>query len=213
MNKKHYSQQVLRRLEKLHNDKPATGLKEWKTPWQYLFSVILSAQANDDQVNKVTKPLFKKLPTLESFLAIDQLELEQLIKQIGFYRVKAKYLKRTTELLLTKFNGKVPRAMTVLLQFPGVGRKTASVVQGVLWGRSEGIAVDTHVARMSKRLGFTKERSQEKIEKALMRLFPKSQYHRINPALFWHGRTVCTARKPQCEKCVLNDICPSAFNT
>jgi len=198
-------------LNKKYKDYPSTGLKNWKSDWQFLFSVILSARSNDDQVNSITKGLFKNYPALESFANADLTKLSKDIHSIGFFNSKSKYLKNAAKIILTEYKGKTPKNLEELIKLPGVGRKTANVYQGVIFGKSEGIAVDTHVARMSQRLNLTKEKTAEKIEQDLMKIFPKSCYHRINPILFWHGRTICLARKPKCNECELNQFCPSAF--
>lgn len=211
MTKQQRAKLVLKRLDKKYAKSPQTGLKNWKEPWQFLFCVILSAQANDDQINKVTKRLFRKLKTLENFAKADISKLEKYIKSAGFYRVKAKYLKNSARKILKEFNGKVPKKLKYLITLSGAARKTANVYQQVIFKRSEGIAVDTHVSRMATRLALSSQNAADKIERDLMKLFPKSKYHRINPILFWHGRTICTARKPQCKRCELNDFCPSAF--
>lgn len=208
-----FADEVFKRLAKNYQTRPKTGLNEWKEDWQLLFSVILSAQSNDDQVNKVTKKLFTTYPSLHDFVRISQADLENAIRQIGFFRNKAKFLRKTAALLAEKFEGTVPYQMNQLLEFPGVGRKTAAVVQGVLFEKSEGIAVDTHVARTSNRLGLTQYTSSrpEKVENDLKKIIPKGKYHTVNHYLFWHGREICTARKPKCDICILCDICPSAF--
>jgi endonuclease-3 len=211
MNRQQRSKLVLKRLDKKYAKYPQTGLINWKEPWQFLFCVILSAQANDDQINKVTKRLFRKFKSLEDFASADLRTLEKYVKQAGFFRVKANYLKQSAQRILINFQGKVPRKLEKLTKLPGVGRKSANCYQQVIFQKSEGIAVDTHVSRMSRRLDLSRQKTADKIEKDLMRLFPKSKYHRINPILFWHGRMICTARKPQCDKCELNDFCPSAF--
>jgi endonuclease-3 len=211
MNRQQRAKIVLKRLDKKYSNYPQTGLKNWKEPWQFLFSIILSARAKDDQINKVTKKLFKKFKKLQGFAFANQKDIEKYIKQAGFFKVKAKYLKRSAIKILHNFKGKVPKKLEELTKLPGVGRKTANVYQQVMFNKSEGIAVDTHVARMSRRLDLTRQKASDKIEKDLMKLFPKNKYHRINPILFWHGRTICLSRKPQCEKCDLNDFCPSSF--
>jgi endonuclease-3 len=211
MTRKERANLVLKRLDKKYKNYPPTGLKNWKKPWQFLFCVILSAQATDDQINKLSSGLFKKFPKLANFADAPIKKIESAIKSAGFYRMKAKSLQNSARLLLTDFKGKIPNRLDLLIKLPGVGRKTANVYQGVMHGKSEGIAVDTHVSRMSNRLDLSRRKSADNIEEDLMKLFPKSKYHRINPILFWHGRTVCISRKPQCDKCELNDFCPSAF--
>jgi len=206
---KERSLKVLKRLGKKYKSYPPTGLTSWKTPWQYLFCVILSAQANDNQVNKVTRLLFKTFKNLDDFEHAHEEDIQNVIKSIGFFRSKARYLKHSSTILINKYKGKVPSSLYDLTTLPGVGRKTANVFQGVIFGKSEGIAVDTHVSRMSMRLGFTKKKIADQIEQDLMKLFDRENYHKINPILFWHGRTICLARKPACSNCNLIDICPS----
>lgn len=211
MTKQQRAKQVLKILGKKYDKYPQTGLKGWKKPWQLLFSIILSAQATDEQINKLTVNLFKKFQTLQDFANAEPKVIEKYIKSAGFFRVKAKYLKNSAIKLLDEFNGKVPKRLKDLVTLAGVARKTANVYQQVIYKKSEGIAVDTHVSRMSRRLDLSRQKTANGIEEDLLRLFPKSKYHRINPILFWHGRTICLARKPQCEKCKLNNFCPNAF--
>ena len=207
MTKKELANLVIRRL--YDPKRPLTGLKHWKEPWQFLFCVILSAQSNDNQINKVSPTLFLKFPTLQSFVDATIKELEKNLKTIGLFRSKARYLHGSAAKLLNKHNGNVPSTLDKLLELPGVGRKTANVYQGVILKKSEGVAVDTHVSRTSRRLGLTKQIKVEKLEKDLMRLLPKTKYHLVNAVLFWHGREVCLARGPKCTGCKLSDICPS----
>ncbi len=209
MNKNQRASKVFKILNKKYSDYPLTGLKNWYSPWQFLFCVILSARANDDQINKVTKKLFDKFKNLDDFANADIGKISKYIKSTGFYKVKSKYLKNCANKLISDFNKRTPKKLNDLITLPGVGRKTANVYQGVILGKSEGIAVDTHVARMSRRLKFTNNKSAEKIEEDLMKLFPKSKYHLINPIFFWHGRNICISRTPKCNSCELNKLCPS----
>jgi endonuclease-3 len=211
MTKQQRAKLTLKRLDKKYVKYPATGIKNWNNNWQLLFCIIMSARTTDDQVSKVAKTLFKKYKTLEEFANASQEEIAREIKSIGFYNSKSGYLKKSAQMILTKFRGEVPKKIKDIIKLPGAARKTANVYQQVMFKQSEGIAVDTHVARMSKRLGLTSQKTAEKIEKDLMKLFPKSKYHRINPILFWHGRTICQAKKPKCDECELSDFCPSAF--
>ncbi|MFC1780142.1 endonuclease III domain-containing protein [Patescibacteria group bacterium] len=213
MTKQQRANLTLKRLNRKYAKYPQTGLVGWKKPWQLLFCIIMSAQTTDDQVNKVAKTLFKKFKSLEDFANTTITSIGKAIKSTGFYNSKSKYLQNSARMILTEFKSKTPKTINYLIKLPGVARKTANVYQQVMYNKSEGIAVDTHVGRMSQRLELTKEKSAVKIEKDLMKLFPKSKYHRINPVLFWHGRTICLAKKPQCEKCELNDFCPSAFKS
>ena len=175
-------------------------------------ATILSAQCTDKRVNIVTKSLFKKYKTAEDYANADLAELEQDIRSTGFYRNKAKNIKMSGRMLVEKFNSQVPRTMSELIELPGVARKTANIVLSNAYGIIEGIAVDTHVRRLSKRLGLTENKNPNKIEADLMLIVPKSHWKRITNLLIFHGRNVCMARKPKCNICSLNKICPSAFN-
>jgi len=196
----------------LEKDYPAakTALNYTK-PLEMLIATILSAQCTDKRVNIVTKSLFKKYRTAEDYANADSSELEQDIRSTGFYRNKAKNIKNTGRLLVEKFDSHVPRTMEELLELPGVARKTANIVLSNAYGIVEGVAVDTHVRRLSQRLGLTKNKYPNKIEADLMRNIPKSQWKLIADLLIFHGRNVCTARKPKCSSCSLNQVCPSSF--
>ena len=176
---------------------------------ELLVSVMLSAQTTDVNVNRVTSTLFQKYHRPEDYLAVPQEELERDIFATGFYRQKAKALRGTMHMLLEEFDGEVPRTLHELVRLPGVARKTANVVSSEL-GNPRGIVVDTHVRRLSQRLGFTKEDDPVKIERSLMKLVPRDDWARFPHLLIWHGRRVCDARKPRCEDCVVNDLCPSS---
>ncbi len=203
---------VLKIIELLEKDYPAakTALHYTK-PLEMLIATILSAQCTDKRVNIVTKSLFKKYRTAEDYANADSSELEQDIRSTGFYRNKAKNIKNTGRLLVEKYDSQVPRTMEELLELPGVARKTANIVLSNAYGIIEGVAVDTHVRRLAQRLGLTKNKYPNKIEADLMRNVPKSQWKRIADLLIFHGRNVCTARKPKCSSCSLNQVCPSAF--
>ena len=170
---------------------------------------MLSAQTTDVNVNKVTPALFAKYPRPEDYLAVPPEELERDIYATGFFRQKTKSLRGTMKMLVEDFDGDVPRTVDELVRLPGVARKTANVVAAEL-GNPEGIVVDTHVRRLSQRLGFTKEEDPVKIERDLMRLVPRDDWGRFPHLLIWHGRRVCIARRPVCEDCVINDLCPSS---
>lgn len=176
---------------------------------ELLFSVMLSAQTTDVNVNRVTDQLFEKYRRLENYLAVPQEELERDIYATGFYRQKAKSLRGTARMLLEEFEGRVPRTIEELLRLPGVARKTANVVAAEL-GHPQGVVVDTHVRRLSQRLGLTREEEPLKIERDLMKLVPRADWGRFPHLLIWHGRRVCVARRPLCELCVVNDLCPSS---
>ncbi|HEY8201599.1 MAG TPA: endonuclease III [Actinomycetota bacterium] len=177
---------------------------------EMLFATMLSAQTTDAMVNKVTEKLFVKYPTLEDYASADRAELEQDVKPTGFYRMKAKHVQETAQRLLEDFGGKVPETLALLTTLPGVARKTANVVLGNAFGKVEGIAVDTHVRRLARRLGLTTHDEPDKIEQDLMRLVPKSKWFHLTYLLIEHGRKVCKAPTPRCEDCVLADLCPSS---
>jgi endonuclease-3 len=180
-------------------------------PLELLVATILSAQCTDERVNIVTKSLFKKYRKAEDYADADLAELEQNIKSTGFYRNKAKNIKETGEMLVQKFHSRVPKTMNEMLELPGVARKTANIVLQNAFGVVEGIAVDTHVRRVSARLGLTTNEDQDKIEQDLLRIVPRDKWMRITDLLVFLGRRVCTAKKPKCDICVLNKLCPSAF--
>lgn len=182
--------------------------------WELLVAVILSAQCTDRIVNKVTEKLFPKYrdgsmrKEIINFVEVNTRELEQDIKSTGFYRMKAKHIQASAKILLEKYNGTMPHVMDELLQLPGVARKTAHVVLGNAYDIVEGIAVDTHVKRLSQRLGLTKHNNPDKIEQDLMRIFKKEEWFNLTYLLIAHGRKICSAKKPKCNQCFLNDICP-----
>ena len=198
---------IIERLAAEHHD--ATIALRFLSPLELLVSVMLSAQTTDVNVNRVTERLFVKYRRPEDYLAVPQEELERDIFATGFFRQKAKSLRGTMRMLLDDFGGEVPRTMEELLRLPGVARKTANVVAAEL-GQPQGIVVDTHVRRLSQRLGLTRQEDPVKIERDLMRLVPRQDWGRFPNLLIWHGRRVCDARRPACERCVLNDLCPSS---
>jgi endonuclease-3 len=173
-----------------------------------LVATILSAQCTDVRVNEVTKSLFQKYPTPVDFAQAALAELERDIQPTGFFRNKAKNVQGCCRMLLERFDGRVPNTMEQLLELPGVGRKTANVILGVLYGIAVGVVVDTHVDRLSHRLGLSKEKTPEKIERDLMALFPQNKWIMLSHRLIFHGRRCCTARKPQCDVCPLESLCP-----
>jgi len=182
----------------------------YKTPFQLLVATILSAQCTDKRVNMVTPLLFKKYPDIGDFARVKQEELEKDIYSTGFYRNKAKSIIGASKKIIEKFNGEVPDNMKELITLPGVARKTANVVLSSAFKKVEGITVDVHVKRLSERLGLSKEKNAEKIERDLMRIIPKRDWLDISYFLIDHGRTICKARKPLCSKCPINNLCPSA---
>ena len=175
-------------------------------PLQLLVATILSAQCTDERVNKVTPSLFAKYKTAADFAAADN--LEELIKSTGFFRNKAKSIRNCCRAIAERHAGKVPDTMAELIELDGCGRKTASVVLGVAFGKAEGVVVDTHVARLSYRLGLTRQKTPEKIERALMKILPRSDWIDFSHLLIWHGRKRCNARKPDCTNCELLKLCP-----
>ncbi|MFY9222501.1 MAG: endonuclease III [Blastocatellia bacterium] len=181
---------------------------DWNTPLQLLIATILAAQCTDVRVNKVTKTLFPKYQTAQAFVDSDINELEEILKPTGFFKKKAQQVKNVCQALLEKFGGEVPRTMQELITLPGVARKTANVVLNNAFRIPSGIIVDTHVHRISPRMGLTKEGNPEAIERALMKIVPQSEWVQFGPAMVLHGRYVCTAKKPNCVECVLKDICP-----
>ena len=201
---------VIELLEREHSD--AKIALRYTNPLELLVATILSAQCTDERVNIVTKTLFKKYTKAEDYANADLKELEQDIKSTGFYRNKAKNIKKTSQLLVDKYHSKVPETMEELLALPGVARKTANIVLTNAFGVVEGVAVDTHVRRLSQRLGLSGNDDPDKIEKDLMRIVPKDKWMRITDLLIFHGRRVCTAKRPNCAACVLNKFCPSAFS-
>ena len=183
---------------------------DWSNPLELLVATILSAQTTDVQVNRVTESLFSKYRTAEDYADSTPDELEEDIRPTGFYRNKARSLRGMASALVEEHGGEVPRTMSELVALPGVGRKTANVVLGNAFGTNEGIVVDTHVRRVSGRLGLTESSDPVKIEQELMRLVPEGDWTIFSHLLILHGRRTCKARKPDCPNCILNDICPSA---
>ncbi len=182
----------------------------YDNPLEMLVSTILSAQCTDERVNKVTAVLFKKYRKAEDYVKVKPEELEKAIHSTGFYRNKAKNIQGACKAIISRFSGKVPDKMEDILTLPGVARKTANVVLGNAYGIVEGVVVDTHVRRLSHRLGLSAEDNPEKIEKDLMEIVPKKHWRKISYLLIDHGRAVCRAPKPLCKDCVLSKICPSA---
>jgi len=203
---KRYAAKVVRRLTDSYPD--ATCSLDFRTPEELLVATILSAQCTDERVNLVTKELFAKYRSAADYAAAASSELEQDIKSTGFFRNKAKSIKGCCRALLENYRGKPPRQMEQLVQLPGVGRKTANVVLGTAYGIASGIVVDTHVARISRRLGLTQQKNPDKIEEDLMEQIPRKQWIALSHQMIRHGRRCCTARKPKCGECPLASICP-----
>jgi endonuclease-3 len=202
--------EVIPRLKSEYPD--ARTELDWTNPLELLVATILSAQTTDVRVNGVTKTLFEKYRIAADYAEADPGELEEDIRPTGFYRNKARSLQGMARALVEEHGGEVPRTMPKLVALPGVGRKTANVVLGNAFGIDEGIVVDTHVRRVSNRLGLTDEQDPEEIERDLLGVVPKEDWTVFSHLLIFHGRRVCKARKPDCPNCVLNDICPSAYS-
>jgi endonuclease-3 len=200
---------VIELLEKEHAD--AKIALHYANPLELLVATMLSAQSTDETINKVTKTLFKKYTKPEDYANVDLKELEQDIRSTGFYHNKAKNLQNTAKMLVDKYNSKVPKTMEELVKLPGVARKTANIVLTNAFGVVAGVAVDTHVRRLAQRLGLSENNDPDKIEKDLMNIVPKEKWMRLTDLLIFHGRRICTAKKPNCAGCLLNKICPSAF--
>ena len=198
---------IIERLQRAHPD--AKIALRSQSPLQLLVAVMLSAQTTDVNVNKVTPALFAKYPRPEDYVAVPPEVLERDIYATGFFRQKSKALRGTMKMLIEDFDGEVPRTVDELVRLPGVARKTANVVAAEL-GNPQGIVVDTHVRRLSQRLGFTKQEDPVRVERDLMKLVPRDDWGRFPHLLIWHGRRVCIARRPLCEACVINDLCPSS---
>ena len=205
--KKQRIRPIIDRLAREHQD--ATIALTFRSPLELLVSVMLSAQTTDVNVNRVTATLFEKYRSPEDYLAVPEEELQRDIFATGFYRQKTKSIRGTMRMLLEEFDGEVPSTLEELTRLPGVARKTANVVAAEL-GRPQGVVVDTHVRRLSQRLGLTKQEDPVKIERDLIKLVPREDWGRFPHLLIWHGRRVCIARAPRCEECVLNDLCPSS---
>jgi endonuclease-3 len=201
---------IIELLEKVHPD--AKVALHYSNPLELLVATMLSAQSTDETVNKVTKALFKKYTKPEDYANVGLRELEQDIRSTGFYHNKAKNLQNAAKMLVEKYHSQVPKTMEELVELPGVARKTANIVLTNAYGVVAGVAVDTHVRRLAQRLGLSENDDPNKIEQDLMGIVPKDRWMRITDLLIFHGRRVCTAKKPNCAGCVLNKICPSAFS-
>ncbi|MFM6191825.1 MAG: endonuclease III [Planktothrix sp.] len=200
--------EILLRLKRLYPD--ATCSLNYETPVQLLVATILSAQCTDERVNQVTPALFSRFPDAESLATANITELENLVRSTGFYRNKARHIQAACQLLVEKYGGQPPKLMEHLLELPGVARKTANVVLGHGYGINMGVTVDTHVKRLSQRLGLTTHTDPIRIERDLMGLIPQPDWENWSIRLIYHGRAICTARSPACYNCELSDLCPSA---
>jgi endonuclease III len=197
---------LLARLREAHPD--ARYELNWKTPFELLVATILAAQCTDERVNRVTATLFQKYRGPQAFADADTAGLEEDLKPTGFFKQKTKSVQAMSRALLQNFRGEVPKTIEELITLPGVARKTANVVLNTAFNLPSGIIVDTHVARVSQRMGLTKKEKGEEIEKDLMKLIPQDAWTFFGPATVLHGRYTCTARKPKCDACPVNDICP-----
>ena len=203
-----HTSKIIKELKRLYPD--TRCFLHYKSPFQLLCSVILSAQCTDERVNMVAPGLFKVFPTPEKLAKAKNKDVERLVKSTGFYKNKTKNLIGAAQVLLSLYQGKMPKTIGEMVKIPGVGRKTANVVLGEIYGISEGITVDTHVIRLSNRFGWTKHQDAVKIERDLMKLIPKEEWLLITHRMIQHGRKVCDARKPLCGICTLAKWCPSA---
>jgi endonuclease-3 len=183
-----------------------------RSPFELLVSVVLSAQTTDVAVNKVTPKLFARYPDAKALSAAEPKDVEPYVASLGFFRMKSKAIVGLSRAMVERHGGDVPRSMDELVKLPGVGRKTANVVLGVLWNTPDGVVVDTHVMRVSQRLGWTKNTNAEKIERDLCEVLPRKEWDHASHVLIFHGRRCCYARKPDCPACRVNDVCPAAFD-
>ncbi|MCI0738177.1 MAG: endonuclease III [Gemmataceae bacterium] len=204
--KKRYARRVVKKLREAYPG--VTCALVHRNPLELLVATILSAQCTDVRVNQVTPALFARYPTAAGFAAADLAELEKMIQSTGFFRNKAKSIRACCEAIATRYDGQVPQDLDALVALPGVGRKTANVVLGTAFGLATGVVVDTHVTRVSRRLGLTKEKEPVKIERELMALLPRRDWVDFSHLLIHHGRQICIARKPKCDECVLGRWCP-----
>ncbi len=204
----HRALTILERLTHLYPD--ATCSLTYESPVQLLIATILSAQCTDERVNKVTPELFRQYPDAAAIAAADREDIERLVRSTGFYRNKAKNIQAACQMIIREFDGQLPQTMDELLKLPGVARKTANVVLAHAFGINAGVTVDTHVKRLSNRLGLTEHTDPTRIERDLMALLPQPDWENWSIRLIYHGRAVCTARNPACDRCALADLCPAA---
>jgi len=198
--------EIIRRLERVYPNKLELN---FNSPFELLIAVILSAQTTDAKVNEITRTLFQKYSSPKDFLRVPLEELERDISSINYYKNKAKFIKGACQMLVEKYSGELPKSIEELTELPGIGRKSANMILYNAFGINEGIAVDTHVARVSKRLGLTEQEKPEKIEEDLMKITPKEEWGKLSNLFILHGRYVCTAKNPKHKECVLYDLCPS----
>jgi endonuclease III len=202
--------EILRRLKFLYPD--ATCSLDYETPVQLLVATILSAQCTDERVNQVTPALFARFPDAAAIAAAPLEEIEQLVHSTGFYRNKARNIQAACHKIMTEFEGKVPNSMEQLLTLPGVARKTSNVVLAHAYGINAGVTVDTHVKRLSYRLGITQQTDPVKVEQDLIKLLPQADWENWSIRLIYHGRSVCMARRPECDRCELADLCTTSIS-
>jgi endonuclease-3 len=202
--------EIIRLLEVEYPYDKGTVL-HWNTPLELLVSTILSAQSTDEQINKLTPALFKRYRTASDYVKAPREELETYIKSSGFFHRKAELIQASCKQIVEEYGGEVPRTMENLIKLKGVARKTANIVLGNAYSIVVGIAVDTHVIRLSQRLGWSRQKNSDKIEQDLLTLIPREKWYEVNYLLITHGRAACNAKKPNCLKCTVNKLCPSAF--
>jgi len=207
--RKKRTEQIIKLLKQAHPD--AHCALNHSNPFELLIATILSAQCTDERVNIVTADLFRKYRKPEDYLKVPATELQQDIRTTGFFRNKTKSIQGACKVLIEEFAGEVPQTMAELLRLPGAARKTANVVLGVAFGIAEGVVVDTHVSRLSQRLRLTKQKEAGKIERDLMELVPRKDWINFSHLLIFHGRRICKARRPLCEECVVEKLCPSSM--
>jgi len=203
------TEKIIKRLKRAHPD--AKCALNHANAFELLIATILSAQCTNERVNKVTADLFRKYRKPEDYLKVPATELQQDIRTTGFFRNKTKSIQGASKMLVEEFNGEVPQSMEELLKLPGVARKTANVVLGVAYAKAEGVVVDTHVSRLSHRLKLTRHKDAGKIEKDLMEIVPRKNWIEFAHLLIFHGRRICKARRPLCEECVVEELCPSSI--
>ncbi|HUT09291.1 MAG TPA: endonuclease III [Thermoguttaceae bacterium] len=203
---KRHAADILRRLRRQYPD--ATCSLDFDTPLELLVATILSAQCTDERVNRVTKDLFAKYRTATDYAEAPLKQLERDIQSTGFFRNKARNIRRACRKLAERYGGEVPEKIEDLVELPGIGRKTANVVLGTAYGIASGVVVDTHVGRISRRLGLSAEKNAEKVEKDLTASIPKTEWIALSHRMIQHGRRICTARKPKCDQCPLEPVCP-----
>ncbi len=200
-------------LERLHRQHPTAKCElDFGSPFQLIVSVVLSAQTTDANVNKATPKLFARFPDARALAAVEPSDVEPYVASLGFFRAKSRSIVGLARSLVEKHGGDVPRTLPELVALPGVGRKTANVVAGVLWNTPEGVVVDTHVQRLAQRLGWSRHTQPEPIEQDLCAILPRAKWDMAGHVLIFHGRRCCAARKPECGACRVSDVCPSAFD-